>query len=273
MMRPGLVAPILLALAACSSPEQVSEAVGVEAAPGRTPATGAEPKPEPFAFTETEGDEASGQREFAYAWPREVSAIPELVRQMDGWRAEELAQQKQRWTAAKADCPEDFVSCRNDAFDLEWKVVADTPRFLSLSSEFYAYTGGAHGNYARSSLVWDREAGAVLDPIEVFTSPAAIEDALGERACDLLNREREKRRGAPLVPDAEDWASACVGITDTVLFLGSSGGAEFNRIGVYYAPYVAGPYAEGEFEFTLPVTEKVLAAVKPEYRDAFTLAR
>jgi hypothetical protein len=56
---------------------------------------------------------------------------------------------------------------------------------------------------------------------------------------------------------------------DTVIFLGSAKGKAFDRIGVYYGPYVAGPYAEGDFEFTLPVSPAILAAVKPRYRAAF----
>ncbi len=38
-----------------------------------------------------------------------------------------------------------------------------------------------------------------------------------------------------------------------------------------YTPYVAGAYAEGDFEFTLPVSPAMLRAVKPDYRDAFAL--
>ncbi|MEO0056797.1 MAG: hypothetical protein RIT17_233, partial [Pseudomonadota bacterium] len=34
-----------------------------------------------------------------------------------------------------------------------------------------------------------------------------------------------------------------------------------------------GSYAEGPYEVTLPVTQAVLAAVKPEYKAAFALAK
>ena len=47
----------------------------------------------------------------------------------------------------------------------------------------------------------------------------------------------------------------------------------FDRIGLLAAPYVAGAYAEGSYEVTLPVTPKVLAAVKPEYKAAFALGK
>jgi hypothetical protein len=53
------------------------------------------------------------------------------------------------------------------------------------------------------------------------------------------------------------------------VLLGSSDKQRFNRIGLIAAPYVAGSYAEGPYEITLPVTPAVLAAVKPEYKAAF----
>jgi hypothetical protein len=34
-------------------------------------------------------------------------------------------------------------------------------------------------------------------------------------------------------------------------------------------PYEAGPYAEGAYEVTLPVSAAVVAAVKGEYRPSF----
>ena len=57
------------------------------------------------------------------------------------------------------------------------------------------------------------------------------------------------------------------------MILGSSNGKAFDRIGILVAPYEAGPYAEGDYEITLPVTDAVIAAVKPEYRPSFASRR
>ena len=269
-------------LAACSSPEDMGATIGVEevAQTGdaaktaqETPDRGGAARAQPFEFSETEGDEKTGMREFSYAWPRHVSAIPELKAAFEADYRQQLSTQKKQWAEALADCPGDFVACRSNTLSLEWEVVADTPRFLSLSSNIATYTGGAHGNYGRSALVWDRDDKRELEPLQFFTSPADLDAALGERACALLNAERAKRRGAPVEPDADDWASACVPMADAVLFPGSSDGKAFDRLGVYYGPYVAGAYAEGDFEFTLPVTSGVLKAVKPQFRDAFRIAK
>ena len=39
------------------------------------------------------------------------------------------------------------------------------------------------------------------------------------------------------------------------------------------APYAAGPYVEGDYEVTLPVTAKLLALVRPQYRKFFAVKR
>jgi hypothetical protein len=38
-------------------------------------------------------------------------------------------------------------------------------------------------------------------------------------------------------------------------------------------PYVAGPYAEGDYDISLPVTAEVIAALKPAYRSSFEAQR
>ena len=58
----------------------------------------------------------------------------------------------------------------------------------------------------------------------------------------------------------------------TVL-VGSSNGKTFNRIGVWFGPYVAGPYAEGAYELTFGVDKAILDAVKPAYKAAFSRVR
>ena len=48
---------------------------------------------------------------------------------------------------------------------------------------------------------------------------------------------------------------------------------EPQRIGFLIAPYIAGPYVEGSYDVTLPVTPALLAKVKPGFRDSFSVAR
>lgn len=256
-------------LAGCSSADEMDEQIAAEqgeSAQGtlarRTAADAA-----PVEFTDNE-EKGNAERTFSYSWPRQVSAIPALAAELEADRAEQLAEQKRQWADALEFCPPDAGACANNAYELGWQVVADLPRYLSLSNSLYMYTGGAHGNSMRGALVWDRETDEGIEPLAMFTSAAALDAAVGDQVCAMLNAEREKRRGGP-VTGGGGWGEECVPIADATLFLGSSSGRAFDRLGVYYAPYVAGAYAEGDFEFTVPVSEQVLAAVKPEYRKAF----
>ncbi|HBM05432.1 MAG TPA: hypothetical protein DD369_07510, partial [Erythrobacter sp.] len=65
----------------------------------------------------------------------------------------------------------------------------------------------------------------------------------------------------------------CPGLDEASVLLGSSNGKTFDRLSVYFGPYVAGPYAEGDYELDFPVTASVLDAVKPDYADAFSVKR
>ncbi|MFN4019552.1 MAG: PdaC/SigV domain-containing protein [Erythrobacter sp.] len=261
-----------LALAACSSPEEVAKDTGVaaKASASATSAETAAAAPGPVAFTDNQGkDEAA--REFSYSWPAEVSAVPALARHFTAERDQLLGEQKAEWAEAVAEfAGEDCVACTNRAFEKRWEVVADLPRFLSLSATFYVYSGGAHGTGAFDALVWDREAQAFFDPKALFRSEAALQDALGAPWCKALKAERMKR----LEEDySEDSVFTCPAIADLTVLVGSSDKRRFDRIGLLAAPYVAGPYAEGSYEVTLPVSAKVLDAVKPEYKPAFALGK
>lgn len=275
----------VLALAGCVEPEQVTDCIeapeGADVAKAQSASASASTATNgeatasarslssAFAFSDTEA-KGEAEREFSYGWPAEVAAIPKLAAEFEEKRKADLAGQKYNWAEQVENCPPDASSCATNVFNLEWQVVANTPRYLSLSNSFYMYSGGAHGLGGRGSLIWDREAETSLDAYDFFRSLEALESAIGAKVCAMLNAEREKRRGEPV--SGEGWPNNCIAMGDeTVIFLGSSNGKSFDRLGIYYAPYIAGAYAEGDFEFTVPVTKAVMKAVKPEYREAFSI--
>ncbi len=67
--------------------------------------------------------------------------------------------------------------------------------------------------------------------------------------------------------------NSCPSIKELTLLLGSTNGRAIDRIGLIADPYVAGSYAEGTYEVTLPVTPAILKTVKPAYRSAFAVQR
>lgn len=243
---------------------------GIAAQTPPAPPEAAAPAPDKTAFSETATYTVrSGEalREFSYTWPAKVAAVPQLTTRFTAERDRLLAEQRADWDEALREFAEgDCLGCVNRSFEKSWEVVADLPRFLSLSASFYAYTGGAHGNGAFDALVCDREAQQAIDPKAMFRSPEALEAALGPAWCKALKAEKIKRfEGAY----SEDGIFPCPAIADLTVLVGSASRRSFDRIGLIAAPYVAGAYAEGVYEVTLPVTPAVLAAVRPEYAAAF----
>lgn len=250
-------------VAACCAPERSDAA----SAPVTSKAAN-EAGPVVFQNNESRYDSA---REFAYNWPAEVSAIPELAEQLIAERDAALAEQRTDFEEALREFADgECTACTNRDYAKDWAVVADLPRFLSLSASLYVYGGGAHGNSAFDALVWDREAGEVLRARDFFVSDAAVQQAIGARWCAALQRERVKRLGEEY---ASDDFFTCPDVADLTLVLASSDNMKFDRMELLAAPYVAGAYVEGSYEITLAFDAKAIAAVKPEYRGHFAVAK
>ncbi len=153
----------------------------------------------------------------------------------------------------------------------EWKIVAETPRFLSLSLDGWDYTGGAHGNPWFGALVYDKATRQRLKPVDLFIAPVRLSALVRNDFCRLLDKERAKRRGEPV--DRKAMFGECIDPAEQTVILGSRSGRAIDRIGFLIGPYAAGPYAEGAYEVTLPVTPAIIAQVKPAYRGAFAAFR
>lgn len=260
------------ALAACSSADEVAEdlgqgtdgaaqtgqePVGTNAACAGFDAMMSETEDFSFGYTPPQvgGNLDSLQRHFCDESRAALDAIAKAARE-------------ERAAAEAGDFP-----FRPHGYAKEWTVVAQLPDWLSLNAEIALYSGGAHGNVAYDSLVWSKTGDFGLDPLEFFRSPGNLERAVRRRYCEELNGERARRRGELVPQDSEDMFDQCPKLEELTVLLGSSNGREFNRIGLIAAPYVAGPYAEGTYEVTLPVDSSVLDAAKPELVRYFALGR
>lgn len=261
-------AGLLAAIAGC-------DALGVGSDPAPTPtpsATASTP-----AGEETPPPPADGAREvreqtdtflFEYSYPKEAGEIPALA----AWLDARLERERARLADAARQGRD---TARGDGFPFNpyssgtaWELVTDLPGWLSMSATLESYEGGAHGNFGFDTVVWDKVRGRAVEPVAFFTSPADLDRVLGARLCEALNAERAERRGAPVT--GEDAFNDCVKPDETNLLLGSRGGERFDRIGIQIAPYIAGPWAEGNYEFDFAMDEDLLAIVRPEYREAFS---
>ncbi len=260
-------APLALVLAACSPSAEGSDGQDAASADGATASATAE-----AAGAAKSVKEENDLYSFSYAYPAQAGGIPELAAHLDAdaekAKATLISESEDDQKQAEAN---DYPY-RAHSFSKEWKIVADLPRYLSLSGEFATYSGGAHGMYGLESLVWDKQAKAGMDGVALFQSAEALDGALGQKLCDALDAERAKRRGEAVPANAGDddtGFNSCQHVKDATVLVGSSAGGKFDRIGIWFGPYVAGPYAEGSYELNFPVDAAVIEAVKPEYREAF----
>jgi hypothetical protein len=205
---------------------------------------------------------------FTFSYPAAVRHYPTL----SSWLGQEEHRVRTAVTAeAKAD--QDEAAKDHHPFHpyeavRTWKEVTNTPRFLSLSLEFYDYTNGAHGNSGFASTVWDKTTNSRRASLSFF-DPQALRTAATADFCRQLDAERRKKR-ANEESSPTDF-DACIDPTKQTLILGSSNRVTFDRLGFLIAPYEAGPYAEGTYEVTLPVTPAILASVRPQWRRFFAL--
>jgi hypothetical protein len=254
----------LVAVAACNG----------EADPDPVPTPTATPSPTTSATASSNGARSVAEETddflFEYSYPAEAGRIVELASLLDiqlEQRREELASES---ATKRREARQNGFPYNKYSYTAEWKVVTQLPGWVSLSADIATYTGGAHGNYTVESLVWDKENERSMDAIALFTSAVALEEAFGDRFCEALNRQRTERREEPVPEDSDNQFDQCPGIDELEILVGSSNGRTFNRLTVYAGPYVGGPYAEGAYEVDLNVDRAILAAVKPEYREAFS---
>jgi hypothetical protein len=216
--------------------------------------------------------------QFRYTWPAEAAAIEKLNARL---QADAKTRKQHGLNVAKADAearrPQGAPMHPHTAIKA-WAVEGDTPRLLALRDDMSEYTGGAHGMSGFEAILWDRSRDRDIATTDLFADKAAALALLKQAFCPALDKERARKRGEP-APNAskeksstDDWMNACPDLTQQVLIPSNVTDGRFHAIRVLIAPYEAGPYAEGTYQVTLPITEQLAALVKPEYRDTIAAA-
>ena len=208
---------------------------------------------------------------FTYQWPAAAAAIPALDQRF-------RADMEKAFRQARQDASEDEAAARQNHFDfhqnfysLKWTLAGQSSRLLSLQSETDSYAGGAHPNSSYGALLWDRIKAAPVAVDALFAPRSRF--ALLTRAtyCSRLTAERLKRREGEKLGGEFD---ACPKFSDlAVAPVDRDNDGRFDAIAYVASPYVAGPYVEGEYEILLPVTNRIIRALKPEYRKSFEAQR
>jgi hypothetical protein len=123
--------------------------------------------------------------------------------------------------------------------------------FLSLAVNFWAYTGGAHGNTRDSNIVIDLSTGRRLTTADLF------EEGAGERLTELIKDELRRGKNLPADASLEEAGFWEKDIQPTENFFVTGAG-----IGFLYNPYDIAPYAGGSFSPVIPF-EKLRPLLRP----------
>ncbi len=244
--------------------------------PAEQAAAAAVPGAPPGGVTDVAAKNASASKvtesndlvEFTYAYPRQAAAIPGLAAWLDNDRATKrdaliATAQRDKAEAEKADFP-----YRVHSHMQSWQQVTNTPRFLSLSADVQTYTGGAHGMTSFATLLWDRNRGRRLQPLDLFTSGEAFDAAIRDPFCAGIKRAK-MAKGIVTEEAADSPFARCPPASAQTVWLGSSDGRYLDRMTIAIAPYEIGPFAEGSYRINVPVTAALVGAVKDEFKRDF----
>lgn len=208
---------------------------------------------------------------FSFSWPAQAAAIPALNRRL-------RAATEKAWREARANVVVDQKLAREQerpfnpqSYAMSWTAAGQSQRLLSLKSELYTFTGGAHPNSEYGALLWDRAAGGEIAVDSLFAAAGGFAAMTRKKYCAALNAERLKRRQGVEFDgefgDCPKYEELAISPTD------DDKDGRFDKLDFVASPYVAGAYVEGEYVVSLPATPALIAALKPAYRASFEAQR
>lgn len=260
-MRLSILTFVLLT--ACNNqatPEPANEVAAPTPAAADVPSA---PKAKAFSY-----DVENDLVEFHYGWSAEAAAVPQLVERF-------RKDMEKTESELKGGAEDDRASREKQGFDFhpfmsstQYDTLGQSDRLLSLKVDVGSYEGGAHGNHGIGGLLWDRTAAKEIKDVDLFTEPANRDRLLTQRWCDALNKAREEKRGEPV--GGGGMFDDCPNLDEiSIIPTDKDKNGKFELLTLIASPYVAGPWAEGDYEIELAVTSDLLSGLKSEYRASF----
>jgi hypothetical protein len=217
------------------------------------------PKPPPLRFSLSTPD-----AKVELTLPPGIAAYPDLHRMLFENGRDELlefakaaADDRRRLASKGVSQPTPYVR------RVSWTLTAVTPDLVSLKGHWFDDTGGIHPDQGSQARLWDRARKQVLATSDLFRDDAD-QPALDEALCKAVTRVKTARMG-PTDPDS--WS--CPKWSDSQAVLAPS--ARPRRAGgltFLFDPYVIGPYAEGDYEVLIPLSD-FQAALAPAWAKDF----
>ncbi|HKL34743.1 MAG TPA: DUF3298 domain-containing protein [Salegentibacter sp.] len=125
--------------------------------------------------------------------------------------------------------------------EISQSVISQTKELLTLETDFYIFTGGAHGYGATRYANFDIKSGEVLEKEDLFSNPEAFKD--------FAEKEfREKYK----IPEGENINAKGFFFENDKFALPENIAVTKNRVILVYNRYEAASYAEGELKLSIP---------------------
>ena len=212
-------------------------------------------------------ERVSNALEFSYEWPAKVQSIKGLHRYLQ-------SDLEKAFRQASADAADDQQAAhsnnypfRQHSFSMSWDSEGESARLISLEGNLAWDSNGAHPNSSTKALLWDSQSDRQSAVSDLFSTPAAFQAPTRAAYCKALNAERLRRREGEKL---EGVFSQCPPYKElAILLVDRNRDRRFDHILFVAPPYVAGPYVEGDYEISLPVTQNLIAALKPDCRSSF----
>ena len=210
--------------------------------------------------------------DFSYRWPRQAAAVPALDLRFCTDARKALAEARENAREDQQLAKQQKRDFNQHDYSMQWTTAGQTQRLLSLQSELGSFEGGAHPNMVYGALLWDRSLKREIKIESLFLRSGAFAALTRTPYCAALNAERNKRREGEKL-DLPDF-NACPKDNELAIALvDKNKNGRFDTIDLVASPYTAGPYVEGEYAISIPVTSQLTAALKPDYRSSFERQR
>ncbi|HEX8192069.1 MAG TPA: hypothetical protein VF552_04150 [Allosphingosinicella sp.] len=197
---------------------------------------------------------------FAFAYPRVAAELPGLARELDARRG--AAREEFATLEAYAAEHQEGRFYHQEVYRFD----ADRPEFVALRARIDEYAGGAHPWSGTRALIWDRGGDRQVAFADLFADPAAARAEIARLYCPAIVAVRRRK--------AEESGGRFSGGCGEPPEDGSPVGGADGRIDTLrLSPGEMDGYASGPYEVLIPVTPRLLQALKPRYRAAFRVSR
>lgn len=208
--------------------------------------------------------------DFQYDWSANASAIRPLANQLRAEMKHDRARSAAEAASAYKGSLNGAYPFHRHEFARKLEFMGQSRRLASFVDYHSSYTGGAHPNSSKALLLWDKSSDREIKFADLFNRP--LSPLLRTAYCKGLAAERVRKLGRA-TPYGDYWLTCPDPLAQSVVPRDSDHDGRFDELSIIASPYAAGSYAEGYYVVNLPVSARLIAALKPQYRSSFEAQR